>query len=163
MRYVLFYKLFLVAISSCLILGCATIIHGSKQDVGVSSSPTSANVIVDNQSMGQTPMTATLSRKDHHTVRIELEGYQLYETRLTRKASGWVFGNIIFGGIPGLIVDAITGGLYKLTPEQVEAELRKSETALIEKNSDIFISVVLQPDPGWEKIGQLKKVGSQSK
>lgn len=148
-----FIALSLVAAS---LSGCATIMHGSSQPVGISSNPTGAQVFVDNQVMGVTPVTATLSRKDHHTVRVEMPGYAPYEMKLTRGMSGWVWGNLIFGGIPGLAIDAITGGLYKLTPDEVNASLTRP-TAL--RGGDaLMIAVVLSPDPSWEKIGQMEPV-----
>jgi uncharacterized protein YceK len=148
-----FIALSLVAAS---LSGCATIMHGGSQPVGISSNPTGAQVFVDNQVMGVTPVTATLSRKDHHTVRVEMPGYAPYEMKLTRGMSGWVWGNLIFGGIPGRAIDAITGGLYKLTPDEVNASLTRP-TAL--RGGDaLMIAVVLSPDPSWEKIGQMEPV-----
>ena len=38
---------------------------------------------------------------------------------LTPHLSGWAFGKIVFGGFIGLAVDAISGGLYQFTPDQV--------------------------------------------
>src|SRR5256885_14019069 len=98
---------------------CASIIHGTHQDVGISSNPTAAHVTVDGQQTGTTPVVAHLTRKDNHIVRLELPGYKPYEATLTRGVSGWVWGNIVFGGLIGLAVDAISGGMYKLTPEQL--------------------------------------------
>src|SRR5699024_8688621 len=93
-------------------------------DIAISSNPSSATVVVNNQDVGQTPVTVNLSRKESHDVRIELEGYLPFETTIIRRVDGWIAGNIIFGGLIGLAVDASTGGMYKLTPEQVQAELR---------------------------------------
>ncbi len=42
---------------------------------------------------------------------------------LNRKVSVWVWGNIVFGGLIGLPIDALTGGLYKIEPDVVSAEL----------------------------------------
>ena len=89
-------------------------------------------------------------------IRIELDGYETYETTLTRKVSGWVWGNIVFGGLIGLVVDAAAGGMYKLTPEQISAELRNGNLSLNEDNDGFFIAVVLEPNPEWEKVGSLK-------
>jgi hypothetical protein len=94
--------------------GCATIIHGTRQEVAFSSSPTGAEVWVDSIKMGETPVIAKLRRKDTHAVKLVLNGYQPYETTITRSVSGWVFGNIVFGGLIGLGVDAtekVTGTL----------------------------------------------------
>ena len=132
---------------------CATIMQGSKQSVGVSSNPTGATVTVDNQQVGTTPTTLHLSRKDHHTVRLELPGYQPFEMQLTRKTSGWVWGNIVFGGIPGVVIDAVTGAMYKLTPEDVNATF--SQGTAMRSGDTLIVRVVLSADPSWQKIGQL--------
>ena len=65
-----------IAISSILITGalssCATIMHGTSQDIGIQSRPTGATVTVDNQAYGKTPVIAKLSRKDHHVCTLHL-------------------------------------------------------------------------------------------
>ena len=76
--------------------------HGTQQVVGLGSVPTSARITVDNQpsagagcaspngstrheriAVATTPTVMKVSRKDNHIVRIELDGYLLYETTLT--------------------------------------------------------------------------------
>ena len=104
--------------------GCATIMHGTSQKVGISSSPTGANVSVDNATLGITPLFAKMKRGDDHIVTIEMVGYQKSQLTITKSVSGWVWGNIVFGGLIGLAIDAISGGLYNLSPEQLNAELR---------------------------------------
>lgn len=136
----------------CLTLtSCATIVHGTHQPIGISSNPTNAAIWVDRYFVGYTPLILEMSRKDNHYVRMELEGYQPYEVTFTRNLSGWAFGNIVFGSFIGLAVDAISGGLYKLTPEQIQAEFYAQNWG----SGGSYIGVVLQPDPAWEKIGQL--------
>jgi PEGA domain-containing protein len=142
-------------------IGCATIMHGTNQGIGIGSSPTGANVFVDKQPQGTTPVVAKLSRKDIHYVRLELAGYQPYETALSRRVSGWVWGNIVFGGLVGLAVDAISGGLYKLTPEQLAAELKKEGQSYLLEKDQVWITVVLKPDVAWQKIDSLKPVSSE--
>jgi hypothetical protein len=93
----------LLSLSAILALtACASLMHGTSQDIGISSSPTGATLSVDNQSTGQTPYIAHLSRKDNHVVELDLPGYAPAEMTLTRKTSGWAWGNIVFGGIIGL-------------------------------------------------------------
>ena len=135
--------------------GCATIMHGTQQDVGFGSVPTNAKVTVDNQRSATTPAIIKLSRKDNHVVKIELDGYLPYEATLTRSVSGWVWGNIVIGGLVGLAVDAISGGLYKLSPEQLTATLGKSVGST--DTGMVRIQVVLRPDPSWVRIGQLAR------
>lgn len=110
--------LLVLALSSC-----ATIMNGTTQKIGISSSPTGANVSVDNQPRGMTPLFVDLKRKDTHLVRMEKSGFDVFETAITRHTSGWVWGNIIFGGLIGLAVDAISGGIHRLEPEQIHATL----------------------------------------
>ncbi|HLN75050.1 MAG: PEGA domain-containing protein [Methylococcaceae bacterium] len=137
---------------------CATIIHGSKQSVSISSNPTKALVTIDGKEEGRTPVTLDLSRRDHHTVQINLDGYMPYETKFTRKVDGWIAGNIVFGGLIGLAIDGISGGMYKLTPDQIQADLKSGNVAMINSDKGLYLTVVLNPDPKWEKIGQLEKL-----
>jgi len=146
------------AVATAVVLcSCASIIHGTHQDVGISSNPTGAQVSVDGQVKGATPVVANLTRKDNHIVRIELAGYKPYETTLTRKVSGWVWGNIVFGGLIGLAVDAINGALYNLTPEQVSAALLAGTAHMVPTRDGMYIALVLASQPGWQKVGQLKR------
>jgi hypothetical protein len=142
-------------------MGCATIMHGTRQSIGIGSTPTGATVLVDQQPQGTTPVVAKLSRKDHHVLRIEMGGYQPYEATITKKLSGWVWGNIVFGGLIGLAVDAISGGLYKLTPEQIQAELKKEGVGFRIDKDTILLTVTLRPDPSWERIGQMQRDGAR--
>jgi len=137
--------------------------HGTSQDIGFQSSPTNAKVLVDGLPMGNTPVVAKLSRKDNHIVKMNLDGYQPFEATLTRGTSGWVWGNVVFGGLIGLAVDAMSGGLYNLSPNQISGQLSggvipqgKPPTAMITKDG-IFITVVMHADPTWKRIGSLAK------
>jgi hypothetical protein len=49
--------------------------HGTSQGIGLSSSPTAAKVTVANKSLGNTPLVASLSRKDTHVVRFDMDGF----------------------------------------------------------------------------------------
>ena len=143
---------FMVALA---IAACASIIHGTHQDVGITSVPPGASVTVDNIQYGKTPVIAKLTRKDNHIVRIELPGYQAFDATLTRSVSGWVWGNIVFGGLIGLAVDAISGGLYKLDPYQVQAALTTRNAAVTKLDDGVYLFAVLEPQSDWVKIGQL--------
>jgi hypothetical protein len=137
------------------IWGCATIMHGTSQKIGISSMPTGAKVSIDNKDLGITPLFADLKRGEDHIVKIDLEGYQRSELTITKSVSGWVWGNIVLGGLIGLAVDAMTGGLYDLSPEQLNAELKKQGASAIEKEGGIYILTVLSADSSWKKVGSL--------
>ncbi len=136
--------------------GCCSIIHGTRQDVGISSAPTGAMVKIDNVLSGNTPVVAKLTRKDNHFVRVELSGYQPFDMSLTRSVSGWVWGNIVFGGLIGLAVDAIDGAFYNPSPEQVSATPAANHASVSKTGDGIYLFAVLKPEPGWVKAGQLQ-------
>ncbi|MFH1771435.1 MAG: PEGA domain-containing protein [Candidatus Omnitrophota bacterium] len=138
--------------------GCATIMQGTTQGVGISSTPTGADVTVDNIEKGKTPIVVELKRKDNHFVKIKMDGYLPYETTFTRSTSGWVWGNLAFGGLIGLAVDAISGGIYKLTPTEINAVLQANNQSSLSKDGVLYVTVVLEPDPTWQKIGQLERI-----
>jgi len=152
-------KLFLIILPAiALLYACGTIIHGTSQPINISSTPSRAKVYINEQIIGKTPTFVTLSRAKNHTLRIELPGYHPYETALTMNISGWAFGNIVFGLIPGFVVDSLTGGLYRLTPEQVQAEMQEAKVSESSNPDHLFIGVVLEPNPEWEKVGNLKEI-----
>lgn len=144
------------------IAGCGTIMHGTSQDIGLASTPSGAKVMLDNKELGVTPTIAKLSRKDNHVVHFALDGYQPTDLTITRSVSGWVWGNIVFGGLVGLAVDAISGGLYKLSPDQLTATLGKA-TASTTNSGGLYVTVVLHPDPTWQKIGTLARLDQSEK
>jgi hypothetical protein len=146
------------SILACLFLvGCGTIIHGGTQDVSVTSEPSGATVEVDGSEIGETPVTRSLDRGSQHTVEISMDGYESEQISIRKSTSGWVWGNIVFGGLIGLAVDASTGGMYKLTPTQVQQTLDE-ETAAKGAEDTVFIAVVMEPKPDWKRIGQLRPV-----
>ena len=55
--------------------GCATIAHGSKQDVMVLSDPTAANVFIGSKQVGVTPVRLTLKRRNRTVLRFEKDGF----------------------------------------------------------------------------------------
>jgi hypothetical protein len=138
--------------------GCATIMNGSRQNVALSSSPTGAQVTVNGVTLGTTPMVTGLKRRDTQLIRISMEGYEPFELGMTRSVSGWVWGNIIFGGFIGLGVDAVSGGLYKLSPEQVTAQLQRSDVEISDAGEDgLVLMMLMRPSPGMELVGTLQR------
>jgi hypothetical protein len=138
---------------------CATIVSGSKQNIKFSSNPSVATIFIDEVEVGKTPFEIKLARKSEHSVIIKLEGYQTYETKLTKKFNAWYIGNIVFGGLIGVIVDPITGAIYNLSPDQVNAQMNQGN-AFKNNGKDVYVAVTLNIDPSWEKIGQLEKVAN---
>lgn len=140
-----------------LLSSCATIVSGSKQNIKFTSNPSNATIFIDEVQVGKTPFDIKLTRKKEHNVLIKLEGFKTYETKLTKKFNAWYIGNIIFGGLIGVIIDPITGAIYNLSPSEINAEMNKG-VAFKHNGKDIYIAVALNVDPNWKKVGQLEKV-----
>jgi hypothetical protein len=138
---------------------CATIVSGSKQNVKFSSNPTSATIFIDEVEVGKTPFEIKLARKSEHSVMLKLEGYQTYQTKLTKKFNAWFLGNILIGGLIGIIIDPITGAIYNLSPEEINAQMNKG-IAFKSNGKDVYIAVALNIDSSWKKVGQLEKVNN---
>jgi hypothetical protein len=164
-----FSVLFIAVITG--LSGCASIIKGSTQSVEFASRPNGAKLFLDGKEMGVTPQTLDLRRKarrktdiagkKEYTVKIEMEGYAPYETKLTRKLNGWLFGNLVFGGLIGIVIDATSGAMYNLSPKRVDGDLSGGTSTTQTDHNGLRIDVVLRADPSWEKIGQLTKLSSR--
>lgn len=135
---------------------CATIISGSFQNVEITSEPSSAKVYINEVEIGKTPILKSLKRNQEYNLLLELDGYESYETKLVKKFNAWYFGNIAFGGLIGVIIDPITGAIYKLKPEEIN-NAPKSGTIYNTSDGSLFIKISLNIDTKSEKIGQLNK------
>jgi hypothetical protein len=70
---------------------------------------------------GETPMTVTLETsqgfftKAKYTIEASKSGYETSRSPIAAGINGWYFGNLLFGGVIGmLIVDPATGAMWKL-------------------------------------------------
>lgn len=136
--------------------GCATIITGSTQTLSFKSVPDSSQITITNKlgekvHVGQTPATVTLKKgagyfkPESYKVAFTKEGYQTTTVEVNSKLSGWYFGNIIFGGLIGLlIVDPITGAMYSLNPKDVSAVLSENNVSI--NSNEKTLTVILKED-----------------
>ena len=114
--------------TALVIVSCASIIHGTGQDISVNSVPSGAKVMVKGVHMATTPAVIELKRKESNIIlRFEKEGYEPVEIALNRSVDGWIAGNIILGGLIGLAIDFINGAAYKLSPSEVDAVLAEAK------------------------------------
>ncbi|WP_442969192.1 hypothetical protein [Pseudomonas sp. Q1-7] len=123
-----------LALSTALLSGCASIVGDSSYPIAVSSTPGGASFEVKDSTgkvvhSGITPSTVTLKSGEgyfdgaEYTIAFKKDGYADQEVKLDSSLSGWYWGNILFGGLIGmLIVDPLTGAMYKL-PEEANAQM----------------------------------------
>tara|TARA_B110000967_G_C18890089_1_gene566739 strand:- start:1680 stop:2180 length:501 start_codon:yes stop_codon:yes gene_type:complete len=162
-------KIISIGILTLLLSSCASIIHGPSQVVDFSSQPNGATITIDGKEYGKTPQSISLkrkgrrkgenSRKQGYNVQVTLDKYYPYDFKIKREMDGWFLGNLLFGGIIGIIIDATNGSMYKLTPNQVNAQMKSNSTAMYSVDDDrIYVAVTMDINPNWEKIGTLKRI-----
>ena len=111
--------------------GCATILKGTSAPVSINSTPSSASVEIKRSDgivvgQGQTPMTVKLGKGKDYSVIISLDGYQDQTVPILKTGvETAVFGNLCVGGIPGLVVDFVSGAMYKLEPGTINVSLKE--------------------------------------
>lgn len=141
-------KNFAVIVSALAVAGCATIIDGSSKPVSIQTNPSGAKFTISNRegqviSSGTTPQQITLKngdgyfKKGEYTIKVSKPGYDDTTAEIHPNIAGWYFGNLLLGGAIGmLIVDPITGAMYKL-PDTTVIPMRKLDTAeLASSNAD---------------------------
>ena len=131
------------ALALSMLSACSSIVSKSDYPVTISSSPANASfVIVDKKGQsidsGNTPATVVLKSSSgyfsgqSYTIAVGKAGYEKQQYVLKSTVDGWYFGNILIGGLLGmLIVDPITGAMYNL-PERVDIDLQQSVSASID-------------------------------
>lgn len=112
-------------------IGCATVTGGARDPkVAVTSNPPGAAVVVDGQPRGVTPTTVELSRKSDHEVVIQQTSYETAIVPVKRQFNPWIFGNVLIGGLPGIIVDVATDATHCLSTDKVHVDM-KGQNAVI--------------------------------
>jgi hypothetical protein len=97
------------------------------------------------------PASLTLNRGagyfkgEQYTVKLKKDGFKEKEIVLNSNVGGWYFGNLLIGGLIGmLIVDPISGAMYNLEPQAVSQAL---EAMNVKASSvDGSLTVVLAQD-----------------
>lgn len=120
--------LIIVTLLASLILGCASIISGTRQDVMITSSPDLATLNIKNMNgvivyQGQTPATVNLERNNSYIVTVSLPGYKDSQVSINRGFNFVFLGNLICGGVLGMIIDAVDGAIYNLEPSILSVTL----------------------------------------
>ncbi len=118
------YSLITLLVSICVFTSsCGTIIHGTRQNVAISSNPPGATAQVGAITV-TTPATLSLSRDKDYVVNFEKDGCQKSQTVINRSFNGGatILGNILWL-LPGVAVDLVAGGAWTLEPDAVNVSL----------------------------------------
>jgi hypothetical protein len=126
--------------SSILFTSCASIVSKSSYPISINSAPSEAQIVIKDKKgieifSGQTPATLKLKSgsgffgKARYQVTFNKSGYQTKTVPVEFKLNGWYFGNLLFGGVLGmLIIDPATGAMYKIETEFLNETLVPAKT-----------------------------------
>lgn len=112
---------------------CASIVKGSSATVAITTPPAQGASCSLSSPEGTwqltSPGTATIQRSKHDVqVRCTKEGYQDAAAVIPSSFEGWTLGNIILGGVVGVVVDASTGAMNDY-PNAFQVPMTKLEVA----------------------------------
>lgn len=122
--------------------GCASIVDGGAQTVRINSNPSGAKLSIFDKNgkavvVQTTPASISLKRNsgffsgEKYKVIFETPGYYPKQTYIQSTMNGWYLGNVIFGGVIGLlIVDPATGAMWTLSPKETEWNFVSSAVTL---------------------------------
>lgn len=120
-----------------LLTGCASIFSGSTDDIHISATDGARYSITNANgtqvASGISQGTATLQRgasyfRPHsYKLKVAKAGYQPQTLDIQPSINPWYFANILIGGVVGMvIVDPLTGAMYKLYPNDINISLEPS-------------------------------------
>jgi hypothetical protein len=152
-------------------IGCASIVGDTSQNIGISSEPKSASVVITNEDgrsvfEGTTPATVNLDKGDgyfsgqSYMIRISKKGYESQTIPVTAQPNGWyIAGNFVFGGLIGwFIVDPATGAMWNLTPDEITASLHENDSDDQSASAESQIKVTLLQDVPVELRSKMTKI-----
>ena len=113
-----------IFLSLFFLTGCASIVGSTSETVSILSNIDDADITIKNKDYipimkVKSPTIISLDKSagffqgERYTIRAEKKGFKPQEQELNTGLSGWYLGNIIFGGLIGmLIVDPATGAMW---------------------------------------------------
>ena len=122
-------------VCTVLLGGCASIMHGTAQEVTFQSSPEEVTVTVTGRIIGKTPITTRLDKKTGQYVIFSKDGYKPVTMELTTILDSWFWGNIVFGGFPGSTTDSLNGAMNQYSPSQYFVTLTPDSASSIESST----------------------------
>jgi hypothetical protein len=115
--------------------GCATIISGTSQKITVNSDVEGADVFLNEQPLGKTPLIAVVDRGIEGVLSVQKPGHTPYQIALNKKINTVLWVNIFIGGTFGSTTDYTTGAMYEYEPSTFFASLRPSGQSAAEASA----------------------------
>lgn len=120
----MFLRFFALCILSTLLFSCAGVIHGTKQSVTIESTPNGAEVFIDGNSMGKTPLVVKLKKNKYDNIMVKLSGHKTVTRDLEKSYDPITLLNIIWDSST---TDMITGAAYEYEPNKYHFNLEQEQ------------------------------------
>ncbi|MDB6081611.1 MAG: hypothetical protein JWO53_883 [Chlamydiia bacterium] len=116
---------FILSLLVCFtVTSCATVLHGTRQTVTITSNPSGA-LVTDGCTVWRTPVKINFKRKHDYQLAIFKPGFTSQVIHIKRSFNGAVVGNVLLlGSVLWVGVDAISGGRWKFSPESYAIKLQ---------------------------------------
>ena len=124
-----------IIVCAALLGGCASIMHGTSQEMTFQSSPEEVTVTVSGRVIGKTPVTSRLDKKSGQSVAFSKDGYRPVTMELTTTLDPWFWGNIVLGGFIGSTTDGINGSVNQYSPSQYFVTLTPEGASRMENST----------------------------
>ena len=114
-----------------LLPACATVVEGTSDTVTLSTTPAGATCTVDRDgervaAVAATPGSVRISKSRHDlNVTCTKEGHQPATAAASSRFTGATFGNVLAGGVVGVVVDAASGANNRY-PSEVRLDLAEN-------------------------------------
>jgi hypothetical protein len=120
-------KIFSFFLAAALLSSCATLFKGTSEELSINSDPQRAQVFINDNLYGETPITVKLESKKTYAIVFKKEGYQTQSFQLNNHVgAGWIVLDVL-GGLVPVIVDAATGAWYHLDQKNVNMILKQQQ------------------------------------
>jgi hypothetical protein len=126
--------------------------NGTTQPISVNSNVADAEVHLDGQLLGHTPLTVMVHRRNTASLLVSKPGYTSVTMIPRTSVSGaFIWGDVIIGGLvlglPGLIsssVDYTNDAMYEFEPANYFADLHREHVPLAERSRSRQASKVIR-------------------
>ena len=113
----------LLSVSLLFTAGCASIFKGTSQIVTFTSEPSGAEVLVDGNSMGKTPLTISLKKNQYSTVLVKKAGFETISRPMGKKYDAIALLNVFWDLST---TDLLTGAVYEYEPNSYHFVMEKA-------------------------------------
>ena len=121
--------------------GCATVTRGTTTDFSVNSTPPGAGAKTSTGfSCEPTPCSMKMPRKTDFDVTLAKAGYVSRTLHVRSVVSGGgtagLVGNVVVGGVVGIVVDAFSGAMNDLTPNPMTVVLDPEDASAAQQSAE---------------------------